>query len=145
MRVFRGRPNPQHHPTPTAANDAQTDAWERDSRVTVIRKDLNYRGWPEHPAREKGVDVALAIDLVETTLLKECDVAIVFSADTDLLPAVEMAFRRTEPRVEIAAWSGSKPLWFPRELAAGRHLPWCHFLSETDFEAVRDRTQYLSD
>src|SRR5215475_8435073 len=23
IRIFRGRPNPQHHPTPAAANDAQ--------------------------------------------------------------------------------------------------------------------------
>lgn len=78
----------------------------------MIHRDLNYRGWPEHPPREKGVDVALAIALVESAMLNEYDVAIVFSGDTDLIPAVEMAFRRTTPRVEIAAWSGARPLWF---------------------------------
>lgn len=145
VKVFRGRPNPEHQARPTAANDAQTAAWERDPRVVVIRKDLNYRGWPDHPPREKGVDVALSIDLVEATLLQRCDVAIVFSADTDLLPAVEMAFHRTEARVEIAAWSGGKPLWFPSELAIGRRLPWCHFLSEADFHEVRDYTPYLTE
>lgn len=30
VRVFRGRPNPEHHPVPTAANDAQSAAWQRD-------------------------------------------------------------------------------------------------------------------
>lgn len=41
VRVFRGRPNPNRHPVPAAANDAQTARWERDPRVTVIR--------PRHP------------------------------------------------------------------------------------------------
>lgn len=144
VHVFRGRPNPGHQPVPAAANDAQTAAWERaDPRVQVVRRDLNYRGWPDHPPREKGVDVALAITLVETAMLNEYDAAIVFSGDTDLIPAVEMAFRRTTPAIEIAAWSGAKPLWFPGELAAGRRLPWCHFLGLDDFELVRDGTIYL--
>lgn len=144
VRVFRGRPNPGHQPVPAAANEAQTAAWERqDGRVRVIRRDLNYRGWPEHPPREKGVDVALAIALVESAMLGEYDVAIVFSGDTDLIPAVEMAFRRTAATIEIAAWTGAKPLWFPREMAAGRRLPWCHFLGSSDFEAVRDRDTYV--
>jgi len=145
VRVFRGRPNPEHHPTPTAANDAQTAAWQRDRRVRVIRRDLNYRGWPEHPPREKGVDVALAINLVESAMLAEFDAAVVFTCDTDILPAVEMAFRRTEPNIEVACWIGAKPLWFPQALAQNprRYLPYCHFLNESDFDAVRDRTDYL--
>jgi NYN domain len=89
--------------------------------------------------------VALAIDLVESALLREFDAAVIFSGDTDLLPAVEMAFRRTDPRIEIACWEGAKPLWFPEMLASvpPRYLPYCHFLSQADFEAVRDRTDYL--
>ena len=101
------------------------------------------RGWPEHPPREKGLDVALAIALVESAMLNEYDVAIVFSGDTDLIPAVEMAFRRTSPQIEIAAWSGAKPLWFPTEMAAGRRLPWCHFLGAQDFDALRDQAIYI--
>lgn len=145
VQVFRGRPNPGRQSTLAAANDAQTAAWLRaDPRVQVVRRDLNYRGWPTESPREKGVDVALSIALVEGAMLEQFDVGIVFSGDTDLIPAVEMAYRRTKPRIEIACWSGSKPLWFPTELAAGRKLPWCHFLGQTDFEQVRDRTNYLS-
>jgi NYN domain len=77
VRVVRGRPNPEHHPIPAAANDAQTAAWERDRRVRVFRRPLNYRGWPEHPPREKGVDVALAVDLIESALLGQYDAAVV--------------------------------------------------------------------
>jgi hypothetical protein len=144
VRAFRGRPNPNRQPVPAAANDVQTAAWGRDRRVTVIRRDLNYRGWPALPPQEKGVDVALAVDLIEGALLGQFDVAVVFSGDSDLLPAIEVAFRRTPPRIEIACWRGAKPLWFPEGLAAKppRYLPYCHFLDAADFEAVRDRTNY---
>ncbi|MGW0640455.1 NYN domain-containing protein [Nocardia salmonicida] len=143
VRVFRGRPNPEHHPKPTAANDAQTAAWERDPRVKIIRRDLNYRGWPEQKPREKGVDVALAVDLVKCALSEEFETLIVFSCDTDLLPALELVYRDTKTRLEIAAWSGAKPLWFRTELSQGRHLPFCHFLNESDFDEVRDLTPYV--
>lgn len=93
----------------TPCRPSSSATWEReDTRLRVIRRDLNYRGWPEHPPREKGVDVTLAIALVESAMLNKYDVAIVFSDDTDLIPAVEMAFRT--------------------EMAAGRWLLWCHFL-----------------
>jgi uncharacterized LabA/DUF88 family protein len=143
VQVYRGRPNPEHHRTATAANDAQTAAWERDPRITVIRRDLNYRGWPDHPPREKGIDVALAVDLVRTAMLNEYDVAVVFSGDTDLLPALETAFTHTAPHVEIACWVGAKPLWFPTAMTAGRYLPYCHFLSADDHRAALDHTKYV--
>jgi hypothetical protein len=144
VRVFRGRPNPEWQPVLASVNDAQTDNWERDPRVSVLRRDLNYRGWPALPPQEKGVDVALAVDLIETALLGQYDDGIVFSCDTDLLPAIEVAFRRTPPRIEIASWRGARPLWFPEGLASTprRYLPFCHFLDADDFGAVRDRTQY---
>ncbi len=143
VRVFRGRPKRENQRTLAAANDAQTYAWERDPRVTVNRRDLKYSGWPALPPREKGVDVALAIDLVHTALREDYDVAVVFTNDADLLPAVELAFYETKPRVEIAAWKGTKPLWFPAELSEKRCLPFCHFLDAQDFAAVRDTRSYL--
>lgn len=129
VRVFRGRPNPERRATLTAANDAQAAEWGRDPRVAVIRRDLNYRGWPATPPQEKGVDVALAVDLIEMALIGRYDVGVVFSCDTDLLPAIEVAFRRTPLQVEVACWRGARPLWFPQELAAQprRYLPYCTF------------------
>ena len=72
---------------------------------------------------------------------------ILFSVDADLLPALEVAFRDTEPSTEIAAWSARavapKPLWFPDYLAHGKRLPYCHFLKEEDWDACRDHTPYV--
>ncbi len=142
VRVFRGRPVPAYQPKPASANDMQTVAWETDVRVTVSRRDLKYDLDDDgnFSAREKGIDVSLAISLVEGSLDQDFDVAIVFSGDTDLAPALELVFYRRLVHLEIAAWSTSKPLWFPglmRQTPPVR-LPYCHFLSADDFLSVRD-------
>lgn len=64
IRVYRGRPDPVHQPRLTASNDVQAAAWSRDKRVRVFRRQLVYRGWPHLPPVEKGIDVALAVDLI---------------------------------------------------------------------------------
>lgn len=140
--VFRGRPVPANQPRPASANDMQAAAWETDPRVHLVRRDLKYDWYDDGTfiAREKGIDVALAVGLTEGALDRKFDVAIVFSGDTDLLPALELVFHRRLARTEIAAWTGQKPLWFPELLRENppRRLPFCHFLTETDFVECRD-------
>ncbi len=140
--VFRGRPVPEYQPRPASANDIQAKTWGADARVHMVRRDLKY-DWNDDgtfTAREKGVDVALAVGLTEGALDHAFDVGVVFSGDTDLLPALELVFRRKLINLEIAAWSGQKPLWFPEMLRERppRHLPYCHFLDEADFLTCRD-------
>lgn len=141
VHVYRGRPLPQFQPQATSANDLLAAAWTRDG-IHVVRRDLRYvfddqGGWT---AQEKGIDVALAIGVVEGAMNGDFDVAVVFSNDTDQLPALELVFHRLEPRLEIACWSAAKPLWFPDMLRANppRRLPFCHFLGERDFLECRD-------
>jgi hypothetical protein len=110
--------------------------------VSVFRRDLKYdvNHGGSFTAREKGIDVSLAISIVEGSLDRDFDAAIVFSGDTDLAPALELVFRRHLVHLEIAAWSGSKPLWFPefmRQTPPVR-LPYCHFLNAEDFLKARD-------
>lgn len=137
-RVYRGRPVPDHQPGAAAANDRQAAAWDRDPIVTVVRRPLRYpHDWPDTPAREKGVDVALAIDFVRLSLAREHDVAILVSRDTDLLPALETVVDLRAAHVEVATWSGSNRLRFPDQ-----NLPWCHYLSEADYRSVEDATDY---
>lgn len=77
----------------------------------LVRRDLKHeREGDKFIVREKGIDVALAVALVETAMLREYDAAIIFSGDTDLLPAIELAYRRTEPKIELACWPSAKPL-----------------------------------
>ena len=139
VRVYRGRPSSAHQPQAAAANDAQADAWARDRLVQVIRRDLRYPpNYPFAVAREKGVDVALAIDFVSLAYQGAYDVGIIVSRDTDLLPALEAVRDFGLARVEVAAWRNASRLNFP-----GSFLPWCHKLNRDDYESIRDTTDYL--
>jgi uncharacterized LabA/DUF88 family protein len=143
IHVFRGRPAPTLQPKPASANDIQAASWSADPRVRLVRRDLKYeRSGGKFIAREKGIDVALAVALVETAMLGDYDAAIVFSGDSDLLPALELAYRRTAPSIEIACWTSAKPLWFSEglKMKPQKRLPFCHFLSAQDFLECRDHS-----
>jgi uncharacterized LabA/DUF88 family protein len=107
VRIYTGRASQRHDPQTYAANRRQFAAWKASDpeRVDLIARTLDYSlGRP----REKGVDVALAIDIVRTSLIQpEHEVAVVVSADTDLLPALELLVAEGgEKSVEVASWTG---------------------------------------
>lgn len=138
VRIYRGRPSPDRQPGAAAAADRQTASWSRQRDVTTIRRPLRYpRGWPNVPAQEKGIDVALAVDLVRLAVEGAFDVAIVLSGDTDLLPAIETVATLTDVHVEVAAWRRQPRLRFPD----GRKL-WCHWIDEDAYRSVEDLTNY---
>lgn len=138
VRVYRGRPNPDRQARSAAANDRQTAAWERNDKVTVIRRPLRYPGdWPTMPATEKGIDVALAIDLVRLAMTKAYDAAVLVSSDTDLMPAIETVYDLHLAHIEVATWSGANRLRL-----SGTQLPWCHHLSEAEYRTIEDQTDY---
>ncbi|WP_428115456.1 NYN domain-containing protein [Candidatus Poriferisodalis sp.] len=87
-----------------------------------------------------GVDVLLALHLALGARDDRYDVAVVVSADSDLLPAIEEAVRLGK-RVETATW------WTPPLPRRARRIPnralWNHYLGVSDFQAVRDDTDYL--
>ena len=122
------------------AADAARSSGGGAGLVSIVARDLRYpRDWPRGQAQEKGIDVALAVDLVMTVRARECDIGIVFSSDTDLVPALEavLSVRPGElPVCEIAAWAPGAGR--PRSLAVrGVHLR-RHLLAEADFRAVAD-------
>lgn len=138
VRIYRGRPSPDHQARSAAANDRQTATWERSDKVEVIRRPLRYPpNWPATPATEKGIDVAIAVDLVRLASTHSYDAGILVSADTDLMPAIEMIFRLKLAHIEVATWASTNRLRFPNT-----QLPWCHYLSEADFRTLEDPTDY---
>jgi hypothetical protein len=95
---------------------------------------LNYRGFPAASPTEKGIDVALAVDLIHLAMRKQYDALVLFSGDTDLLPAIEAIKNLGLTHLEVACWSGAKPLRLP-----GTNLPYCHALHAADwFSAIED-------
>lgn len=138
VRVYRGRPLPVHQPQAAAANDRQTSDWERNAKVTVIRRPLRYPpDWPTTPATEKGIDVAIAVDMIRMAMAGECDAVILMSADTDLLPAIETIYDLRLAHIEVATWTGANRLRF-----SSSQLPWCHYLNATAYQTLQDHTDY---
>lgn len=56
-----------------------------------------------------------------------------FSCDTDLLPALEAVDEMHACRIEVACWSPARPLRF-----AGTPFPWCHYLREDAWERAAE-------
>lgn len=146
VRVYRGEPDPRQSPRMHAAHTAQREAWER-AGARVITRPMQYirsPGGRGFIAREKGIDVQLAVDLITGASDNLYDVGIVFSGDTDLRPALEYVAHRfaPTPRVEVAAWDHSLRRRRTGLTFSAPYRRWCHYLNEADYQSVRDLTSY---
>lgn len=109
--VYRGCPSNKNDPQAYRRSQAQRSEWTRDPRVQVTYRTLKY--YRDAPPREKGVDVLVAINLVQAVSSGEFDVVILAAHDTDQEPALEAAVDlcvNTDRAVETAGWQGSKVL-----------------------------------
>lgn len=140
-RIYTGRASQGRDARTYAANRRQFAAWENadPALVEVFARTLDYS---LGTAREKGVDVQLAVDLVRTSCFEnEHNVAVVVSADTDLLPALELIVDRLGvPSIEVAAWSG--PNWSPSPLALAGVTIRTHKMDRALYDRVADVTNY---
>jgi hypothetical protein len=129
VRVYRGLPDANRDPKGNAAVLRQSLAqqlgydeeavWEKINEefscepyevVHQHLRPLQYPpGWPLEPAREKGVDVALAVDFVTGALERRFDIGVIMSTDSDLRSALEAVLDVSEPE---SSW----PFRFPRGL-----------------------------
>jgi len=132
-----------------ARNMAQKAHWETATALTteVRHRPLRYRkhyvspgGWQidPHSGREKGVDVAVALDLVNAATY--ADVVVLASVDTDLKPAVEYARTNGTAQVETTAWYDAGTNEGRRQL----RVPgvWNTRMDEVSFVASIDPRQY---
>ncbi|MFW0148228.1 NYN domain-containing protein [Mycobacterium sp. smrl_JER01] len=137
IHVYRGQPSSAKEPIPASRNKAQAAEWSRDRRVRMNTRTLRYpRNWPADKAKEKGVDVKLAVDFVRCALTTDADTLILASRDTDLVPALEMAIDLGKVQIEVAGWSLTSRLRVP-----GKQL-WCTSLSGAEYVSCKDPKQY---
>lgn len=140
-RVYSGRPTPARDARAAAAADRQTAAWA-NAGATVLTRPLQY---PRSGApRQKGVDVALAVDVVSMAHERSYEIAIIASTDTDLVPSIEAVHRirgnERFPRVCVVSYNGmGKRLQLPDSDTQ----PYAFRLKHTDYDAVRDATVYV--
>jgi uncharacterized LabA/DUF88 family protein len=135
VEVHRGLPTSNRDPVGYAANRRQSRAWMTEAPEIVIPmvRPLRYPHDGKARPEEKGIDVRLALSAVEHALLDHCEVSIIFSHDTDLVPAIEMISRITSPNhVETASWVS------PRHNSRLRSKPpvFHHALSEDIFKRI---------
>ncbi len=153
VRIYRGIPRQERDSDAYKAVRSQMGEWSKNNKVTIIKGRIQYpQDWEvgdtgERP-REKGVDVALAVDLVTMAVRREFDVAVVFSADNDLLPAVEFVASMSKkgepdaPTIEVAAWKGLPEAKRPNRLNPAGGGVWCHWLTTEDYYRIEDTNSY---
>lgn len=142
VRVYTGRPDSAKDSKSYAAHMKQCGRWTADG-CTVIHRPLRYPfDYPRVPAQEKGIDVQLSIDVVAGAIDRNYDIAVVFSTDTDLRPAIELVANRFSglPRIELASWRSRTSV--RRIPVTANRAVWCHFLGQLDYEEVADATDY---
>jgi uncharacterized LabA/DUF88 family protein len=164
-RFYTGRPNPNIPGEGTKAQrlDRRLEAI-RKSGVTVVMRPLRYHwDWghreslprPEAGApsqtvtlspwqrpQEKGIDVVMALDVIDFVLTGVCDVAIVCSLDRDLaeIPGALYKLARvvTRPfRLEAAV-----PVAGGEAIKTMRGFKYTHQITPEVFNLVRDATRY---
>lgn len=113
VRVYRGRAGPKSGPGEQGASARQFAVWESQPLVTVRSRPLRYqptawsRGRPTRwRAQEKGIDVMMALDIAIGAREDVYDVGVVVSADSDLVPALEVALLSSSLLLQRRKYAG---------------------------------------
>ncbi|MGZ5294086.1 MAG: NYN domain-containing protein [Actinomycetota bacterium] len=99
--------------------------------------------WPANPASEKGVDVALAVDLIYHAIRQDYDVAIVASTDTDLVPVLTAVCHQRRswgrPDLEVVTLAGVR-----KRLRVDGERVREIVIDADEFESAADHTNYAA-
>lgn len=146
VNVFRGEPSSRRDPLAHGAMRRQIRAWVGSSLVEPVVRPLKYSRVDQptdrgrlYRSEEKGIDVLLALSMAMGARNDEYDVAVLFTSDSDLVPAAE-AVLDLGKRCEVAAWGS--PASSSRQLRIPNRNVWCHWLDEGDYADVCDPTDY---
>jgi uncharacterized LabA/DUF88 family protein len=153
VRIYRGLPDNRFDPTAYNAAQRQNTAWQRlDDRIVITQRKLRYPpDWVKGTSdpelvKEKGIDVALAIDFTAMAADGQYEIGIIMSCDHDLLPALERVEQRRKLRgenlaVEVASWK-SPYHWSPRIAFTNAKGPYCHWLDQQTYWGLADERDY---
>lgn len=136
--TYRGLPGANRDPTGYAAARKQIAKWNRTTDPNGITPQVRTRplAYGINGPREKGIDVLLALDLAFAAAEGQFDVVVLFSGDSDLLPALERA-SQFNVVCETAMWQGGN-----RQLPKTDYIQWEHRLTRLDYENSHDSFDY---
>lgn len=138
IRFYTGVPNPNAG----AAQKFWHGFWTNKLRQLRSRGVHVYRGQINIGGQEKGVDISLAIDLVQATHEQRYEVAIIVSQDTDFGPAVRLAKTIAQSQNRQLAYESAFPVG-PGSLSQ-RGVPgtlWVP-INQATYDACLDPTDY---
>ena len=144
VRVYTGIHTPHRNAVLHGHMQRRMLAWvaAAPDKVQVFPRSLRYDAHGK--AREKGVDVELAIDIVALATDDAFDTLVVASADTDLVPAIQfVADRFPDKKIVTAGYQrleGRKPP-APLDLPGGGVDR--RFVTARDFARIVDKTNYF--
>ena len=138
VRIYRGLPGSTQNPRGYAAARKQTASWRAAIGPNGLKADVVLRpiAYGAGGPREKGIDVELALDLAFAASDGLFDVVVLFSGDSDLLPALERA-SRAGVACEVAVWKGGG-----RRLPQKDYVRWEHRLEDRDYRRLQDSFDY---
>lgn len=124
--------------------------WEWGLRQRDLPEPMKHQGQalsvtvePHQRAREKGIDVALALDVVDLAQNDYMDVAVIVSSDTDLCEVARVVHnvtgRSRRVSVEAAVVRGG------RKIVLLDHYDYTHQIDLGIFNAAKDILDYRSD
>ena len=163
VRFYSGVHDPTVDPNGRRRTDRRHNLMRRTG-VTVVERQLRYRTeWgfdpnalpdprknlgrnlqvtvsPYHRAREKGIDLAIGLDVIDLALTGRMEVAVIVSSDNDLCEAARATHDATRHRgrvsVEAAVFNEHK------RAILMKHYDFTHQLRYADFDAARDSFDY---
>jgi hypothetical protein len=150
VRIYRGIPSNRLDPKGYGAVRRQTAVWNSSSLNEVILRPIKYpRGWPNSNQedglpREKGIDVALAVDFVTMGLTSKFDAGVIFSMDSDLKPPLEyLALNEPHLDIGVVSWqnSGSTTAKFSKISFPSQGIKDLR-MDLKDYDSVKDLTNY---
>ena len=118
------------------------DFWSNKLRYLRSRGVHVYRGRVSEGRQEKGVDVSLALDLVQATHEQRYEVAIVVSQDWDFGPAVRLARQIARSQGRNLAFESAFPVG--RGSTSSRGIPgttWVQ-IDQAAYDACHDPRDY---
>lgn len=137
VEVNRGLPSPRREPERYTEAMRQAALWQKEAPgvVSYHLRPLRYRKHRDGAwvGEEKGVDVRVAASAIRSILKRDCDVAILFSHDSDLSPVVEILSEIEGPKcIETVSWRSS----VHRQRIPEHPGVWNHYLTEADLQSV---------
>jgi uncharacterized LabA/DUF88 family protein len=145
VRLYQGLPDPHRDKLGNAITQRRLASWKADdpSLVEIVTRAMKY---PPPEGREKGIDVRLAIDLVSLAADNVYDLAVLASADTDLLPAIEFVVQRAKLKmIETVTWEPIPGCEYdtaaPLDVRGGGVIR--RTVPKEEFDLIADRTNYM--